>query len=561
MIIPRPYQIEVVNAVMDRWNTGVTRQIVNLPTGTGKTPTAAMVIQAFRGRTLFLAHRDELLRQAVDKIGLIISSPDIGIFKAKERDGLDREICVASIQTATRHTDLLQDKGFRLCICDECHHAPSDSFFKVFDDLGFMGGDPRKLLVGFTATAFRGDGGALGDVFEEIVFERSILAMIRAGYLSDVRGIKIKTDIDLRSVRTKMGDFLAGDLAEVIDTPERNQLIVDAYLEHAQDRKAVVFCVDVQHAQNVAEAMENSGISCKAVYGDMPEDERRETLSAFNAGEIRVLTNCNILTEGWDSPDLGAVLMARPTKSKVLYIQCVGRGLRTFPGKEDCLLLDFADIADKHDICAFGTLAGDESLKSRIGQSLLQAVDEKNKERERRDITVSHTPEHTSEEFSLFARSDLVWVTSGRTFRLSIGDGRTVVCSPTGGEYSVYLLEENGAATSLSKQPLPLGYAQGVAEDFARKNARASYIDKNARWRNGLATTKQLDLLAQWGVEVPPGLTKGRAQELISEILNEPPTEKQIYVIRRNGLHKNPALLTKRDARALIAKHFARRSV
>ena len=555
MIAPRPYQTEAVNAVIHRWKAGVTRQIVNLPTGTGKTPTAAMVMRDFGGKTLFLAHRDELLRQAVDKIGLIIPSPDAGIFKAKEREGLDREICVASIQTAARHTDLLKDKGFRLCICDECHHALADSYVKVFDELGFMGDDPEKLLVGFTATAFRGDGGALGDVFGEISFERSILAMIRGGYLCDVRGIRIQTDTNLGGVRTKLGDFLAGDLAEAIDTPERNQLIAEAYLEHAEGRKAIIFCVDVQHAQHAADVMAWNGVSCKAVYGEMDSDERRDTLAAFNAGEIRVLTNCNLLTEGWDSPDLGAVLMARPTKSRVLYIQCVGRGLRTAPGKEDCLLLDFVDIADKHDICSFGTLAGDESLKPRRGQSLTQAVEEKAKEQERRSAGVSRAPEHTAEGFSLFDRSRFAWFVSGRNFRLSIGDGQTIVCSPAGGAYGVYLLEADGTATPLSDNALPLGYAQGVAEDYARQNARTAFIDKNAKWRGSAATVKQLDALTRMGIPFPPGITKGEAHSLISETMNAPATDRQRYFIQRHGLHKNPYILTKREAGTVIAQY------
>lgn len=559
MITPRPYQIEATNAVIERWREGVTRQIVAMPTGCGKTPTAAMVIQKFGGRALFLAHRDELLRQAVDKIGLIIPSPDVGIFKAQERDGLDREICVASVQTATRHTEFLKDRGFRLCVCDECHHAPSDSFVKIFDALGFMDDDPQKLLVGFTATAFRGDGGALGDVFEEIVFERSILAMIKGGFLCDVRGVRVQTDVDLEGVRTKLGDFVTGDLSEAIDTPERNQLIADAYLEHARDRKAIVFCVDIRHAQNVAEAMRGNGVPCEAVYGEMDGDERRETLAAFGTGEIHVLTNCNLLTEGWDSPDLGAVLMARPTKSRVLYIQCVGRGLRTAPGKEDCLLLDFVDIAAKHDICSIGTLAGDDSLKPRERQSLLQAVEEKDEEREVSGGGVSRAPVYASEAFSLFDRSQFVWAVSGRNFRLPIGDGRAIVCSPAREGYSVYLVEAAGATVPLSNAPLPLGYAQGVAEDYARQNARTAYIDKNAKWRGDMATTKQLEALTRMKIPIPQGLTKGEAHRMIGEVMSQPPTDKQLFFIRRNGLHKNPAILTKREARDLIARHYDRR--
>jgi hypothetical protein len=381
--------------------------------------------------------------------------------------------------------------------------------------------------------------------------------MIKGGYLCDIRGISVKTEANLGAVHTRQGDFMTGDLAEVIDNPERNQLIADTYLEHAEGRKAIIFCVDVQHSQHVAATMETNGISCRAVYGDMDIDERRETLAAFEAGEIRVLANCNLLTEGWDSPDLGAVLMARPTKSKVLYIQCVGRGLRTSPGKADCLLIDFADIWDKHDICAFGTLAGDDSISPRKGQTLLQATEEA-EEKNRRRTGAGTAPHHVDEEFSLFDRSRFAWLASGRNFRLSIGDSQTVICSPRDGGYGVYLLGENGAMTYLSNSILPLGYAQGIAEDYARKHAKISYIDKEARWRKDAATPKQLEALTRMGIPHSAEITKGEASKLMDEAINEPATDKQLLTIRRNGLHKNPELLTKRNARRLIAQYKGR---
>lgn len=379
--------------------------------------------------------------------------------------------------------------------------------------------------------------------------------MIKAGYLCDIRGVKIQTDTDLGGVRTRLGDFVTGDLSEAIDTQERNQLIAETYLKHAEDRKAVVFCVDVQHAKNVAEAMKSSGVRCKAVYGEMPDDERRAALTAFNDGGLRVLTNCSLLTEGWDSPDLGAVLMARPTKSRVLYIQCVGRGLRTSPGKKDCLLLDFADVAERHDICAFGTLAGDDTLKPREGQSLLEAVEEKTQERRG-----GRAPEHTAVAFSLFDRSEFVWVKSGRNYRLSINNEKIIVCSPTKEGWNICLLEADGAMLPLNKTPLPLGYAQGTAEDYARQHAHPVVIEKNAAWRREVATERQLELLIQKGIPYSQNITKGEAQQLISAVFNEPLTEKQLRMIQRNGLHPNPAILTKREARELISRYCEKRS-
>lgn len=192
MITPRPYQTEALDAVLGRWRDGVTRQLVSLPTGCGKTLIFGMVAGALKTRTLVLAHREELLLQARQKIRLVYPEADVGILKAEERSGLWADICVASVQTAMRNTEALRERGFRLLICDEAHHAAAASYTKIFEALGFMEGDRSKLLLGVTATAYRGDNVGLGSVFEEIVFERSILAMMKAGYLCDVRGWRSK---------------------------------------------------------------------------------------------------------------------------------------------------------------------------------------------------------------------------------------------------------------------------------------------------------------------------------------------------------------------------------
>jgi superfamily II DNA or RNA helicase len=353
LISPREYQTEAVDAVLRKWGAGVTRQLVSLPTGTGKTIIFGLLTERLKAKTLVVAHREELLTQAIEKIRLVFPSADAGIFKAEEDDGLSREICVASIQTATRHTDRLKERGFTLCICDESHHAISQSYLKVFGDLGFMENDPSKLLLGLTATAFRADGRALGNVFQAITFERSILAMMRAGYLCDVRGIMVGTNTNIEDVHVRSGDFASEELAEAVDTPERNALIAEAYLKHGENRPGVVFGVSVEHAKNIASAFEKMGIPCAPVWGDLNDDTRRNTLAAFRGGKIRVLTNCQILTEGFDAPEIGVVMMARPTKSRGLYVQCVGRGLRLSPEKKNCILLDFVDVSRRHDLCNF----------------------------------------------------------------------------------------------------------------------------------------------------------------------------------------------------------------
>ena len=199
MIKPRHYQIEAVKKILTKWQEGVTRQLISIPTGTGKTIIFGLVAEALQEHTLVLAHREELLHQAKSKIKLVYPDADIGILKAGEHGGLNRQICIASIQTATRHIEQLMMRGDKLIICDEAHHAPSKSYKKIFQELGFMAGNPSKLLLGVTATAYRGDSTGLDEVFQEIVFERSIMTMMKSGYLCDVRCLEVNTGDALKS--------------------------------------------------------------------------------------------------------------------------------------------------------------------------------------------------------------------------------------------------------------------------------------------------------------------------------------------------------------------------
>ena len=175
MIKPRQYQSEAVRKVLTKWASGVTRQLISLPTATGKTICFGLLAEALRERTLVIAHREELLYQAQQKIHLVYPDADIGILKASERGGLKSEICVASIQTAIRHTDELAERGYKLLICDEAHHAPSKTYKRVFEELGFMNGARDKLLLGVTATAYRGDSTGLDEMFEETYLDSKLV--------------------------------------------------------------------------------------------------------------------------------------------------------------------------------------------------------------------------------------------------------------------------------------------------------------------------------------------------------------------------------------------------
>ena len=552
MIKPREYQNEAVRKVLAKWADGVTRQLISLPTGTGKTICFGLLAEALRERTLVLAHREELLYQAKQKIHLVYPDADIGILKASERSGLKSEICVASIQTAIRHINELAERGYKLLICDEAHHAPSKTYKRVFEELGFMNGAREKLLLGVTATAYRGDSTGLDEVFEEIVFQRSIDTMMRAGYLCDIRGLSVNTGNDISCVHLQTGDFAVNELAQLIDIPKRNALIADTYLEFGEGRRGVVFCVKVDHALHLAEAFRERGVACEAVYGDMLSDERQDILSRYAKHELQILTNVGVLTEGWDVPDTDIIMMARPTKSKGLYVQCVGRGLRLHPDKKDCLLIDFVDIAKRHDLCGVGTLVGKKKLNL-YGGSLLEELDrEESGEREEK-IRFNEYREPTYEKIDVLGRSRYVWQKRGEHYVLSLV-GAALYCMSVEGGYTPIVMQL-GTKRMLSDSVLPLGYAMGVCEDYARSIGADNYAVKDAEWRTDIATEKQIYLLRKNGVPFRPSITKGEAAELLSRVFNVGATEKQIWFIKNYGLHDNPELLTKREAMQIIRQY------
>ena len=556
MLESRPYQREALRAVLKRWQEGMTRQLISLPTGTGKTVIFGMVAEAIRQRTLVLAHREELLTQAAAKIRLVYPDADIGILKAEERGGLTAEVCVASIQTAARHMPELAERGFNLIICDEAHHAVSPSYMRVFDALGFMEDNKSKLLIGVTATAYRGDNAGLGELFQEITFERSILAMMRAGYLCDVRGLEVRTGATLAKVHTRAGDFALDELADAIDTPERNALIADTYIQHGEGRRGVAFCVNVAHAQNLAAALRGRGVSCAAVWGDMCVEERHDVLRRYEAGELQILTNCAVLNEGWDCPDTSIILMARPTKSRGLYVQCVGRGLRIAPGKADCLLLDFVDVAKRHRLAGFGTLAGDKTIKAAKGRTLLEVVEEAEKRRARTTGAISVEVE----ELDLFERSRFVWQKVAEHYRLGLADGSAIWLRAIKGGYSPLLALPSGEVVKLSEDVLPLYYALGVCEDRARKMSVARVARKDAPWRDAPATEKQINALRRMKIRFTGNVTRGEASDMMSRKMGEAATDAQIWTIKRNNLHAHPELLTKCEAGKLIGAYKARRT-
>ncbi len=344
----RPYQQEAVDAVQAAVRRGIQRPMVVCPTGTGKTIIFASLIAQRGGSALVLAHRDELLRQAAEKIAIADPTLALGVgFVAAQRDDVNAPVVVGSVQTLARANRLARlPRQFDTVIVDECHHASARSYRRILDHLG-----PSPLILGVTATPARADGKELGDVWQEIVYQRAIAEMIHAGYLTDMRGVRVGLEqVKLDQVDQSGGDFDADALGRALEQASAPLHVLTAYRLHATGRKAIVFLPTVPLAHRMASVFREAGIRAEALDGKTPWEQRRGILARLHTGETRVVANVGVLSEGVDVPSVDAVIMATPTRSQVKYSQAIGRGLRTFPNKQDCLVIDVVGVTERLDL-------------------------------------------------------------------------------------------------------------------------------------------------------------------------------------------------------------------
>lgn len=379
----RPYQRQAIEAVLAARKSGIRRMVVCLPTGAGKTVIFSHLAQLARRQVLVLAHREELLAQACEKISRATGGASVvAIEQGAQRAPEDAKVLVCSIRSLheERLARVMRGRDVGLVIYDECHHAAADDNLRVLRQLGAFDADWSGTLLGFTATTERGDGKGLDAVFERIVYSRTLPEMIDDGYLAPLRGYRISTSADLTRISSGGLDFPEEELAEAVDIEERNALVARSIQELARDRRTIAFCVTVNHARNLSRALNAIGVPAGVVHGMMPKDVRAKALSDFREGRTQVLCNVAVLTEGFDDPGVSCVAMARPTRSEGLYAQCVGRGTRLHPGKTDCLILDFVDLSTLS-LCSlpslFGTprdldlRGGDASEARRVWQQIL----------------------------------------------------------------------------------------------------------------------------------------------------------------------------------------------
>jgi superfamily II DNA or RNA helicase len=338
----RLYQLDLIER-LDA--TPEQRELLVAPTGSGKTVIAAEIIRRAiaRGeRVLFLAHRRELIAQAHAK--LYVLGIDAGIIQAGFEPRPEQTVQVASIQTLWARAyrgSRMEPPPANLVVVDEAHHVRAKTYQGILDSY------PEAVIIGLTATPCRGDGRGLGNVFDALTECPSIQELIDFGFLVPTKVYAPSTP-DLTGVRVERGDYMERQLAERMDQAKLIGDIVEHWHRLAESGKTVVFATGVAHSVHIRDEFLRSGVLAEHIDGTTPTEERDAILARLSRGETEVVTNCMVLTEGWDQPDVSCIVLARPTKHMGLYRQMIGRVLRPAPGKEYALVLDHAGAVFQH---------------------------------------------------------------------------------------------------------------------------------------------------------------------------------------------------------------------
>jgi len=310
-------------------------------TGSGKTFTAIEDARRIGSPVLYVAHTKNLIRQTERAVAEQWPEVSTGIIRGGRFEP-EATFVLATVQSLCSRLNDIDPTRYRYLIIDEAHHAAADSYQQV---LAYF---RPVFTLGLTATPERPDGKPILDIFRDTAHRLSLKEAIERGELVPIRCVRVKTNVDLSRVRFNEIQYHRKDLEEAITIPARDELIVQTYLEHVHGRKAVTFAVNVRHGEALAERYRAQGVPARAVSGRMPSKERDAVLDAFARGELHMLCACDLLNEGWDCPDIEVLLMARPTLSKIIYLQQLGRGTRKAQGKDCLLVFDFVDNAGRY---------------------------------------------------------------------------------------------------------------------------------------------------------------------------------------------------------------------
>lgn len=551
MLEPRDYQTDAIDGIVTADRAGIKRPLVVHPTGTGKTVTFCHLIaqRASLGRSLILVHRNELADQALEKLGWIAPELGAGVVKA-ERNDIHANVIVGSVDTLrndNRLAALLAAGPIETVIVDEAHHAPAPSWTKVLTTLGSFS-PYGPLTAGFTATPER-NGKALG-VWEQVVAYMSIREAIYKGYLCPIQGQTVQTSMDLDDVRQTGGDYQDGSLGDALAASGAIEEIADAYVKYAKDRKGVAFTPTIATSRQLVAALVERGIRAEHLDGKTPDEERALILKRLHTGETQLVSNCAVLTEGFDEPSIECVVVARPTKFHGLYVQMVGRGTRKHPGKADLLVLDVTGASERHDLVAVVDLGleldegrkkpaepGEGRVCGACGGPCVEPAHrcrlcsrplpvELIREGAVRHETCQATK---TGKIDVFATSKMRWLPVGDAWVL--GAGQEVVAMVPAGVDTWKLGSYKAGKLQILHQQIPAEWAQGIGEDRAKAFGRL--VEREARWLRSPVSDLQRSRLVREGFpaeKLGRVRTRGDAADLITRIQGRRAVRKMLEV-------------------------------
>ncbi|KAI1623481.1 DEAD/DEAH box helicase [Exophiala viscosa] len=578
----REYQEECIQSVLSYLRKGHKRLGISLATGSGKTVIFTQLIDRiepptpFAQQTLILAHRRELVEQAARHCERAYPGKSIEIEMGETHATGAADITIASVRSMVSGDRLSKYRPdrFKLVLVDEAHHIVAPGYLQVLAHFGLEEKkDTSPALVGVSATFSRFDGLRLGAAIDHIVYHRDYVDMIGEKWLSDVMFTTVKSKADLSRVKSgRDGDFQTGQLSDAVNTEITNDITVKAWLSEAADRKStLVFCVDIAHVTSLTSTFRKHGIDAHYITGATKKNVRAERLEAFKNREYPVLLNCGVFTEGTDMPSIDCVLLARPTKSRNLLVQMIGRGMRLYPGKTDCHVIDMVASLETG-IVTVPTLFGLDPSEMVQSAKMNDMKDLKEKREREPDTapasqvtgavnaaalgdhrldfthyeTVQDLIEDTSGERHVRAMSPNAWVqVDSHKYILAARGGILTLerRSPTASSSSeksspshVVIWKHSIPMTEASKSPWSrprtvvtastLSDALHAADTFASTKFERIFIATSSPWRRGPASEGQLQFLNRLrGVtddDAPPltgeDITKGQAGDMITKI-------------------------------------------
>ncbi|KAK5121631.1 hypothetical protein LTR85_004803 [Meristemomyces frigidus] len=566
----RPYQEESIQAVLDYLAKGERRLGLSLATGSGKTVVFSHLIDRITPptpdayQTLILAHRQELVEQAARHCRDLYPDKLVDVEMGTQRASGVADITVASIQSIMSADRLLKydPQRFKLVLVDEAHHIVASQYLGVLQHFHLLEGHEKAYtaLVGVSATFSRQDGVSLGKAIDHIVYHKDYIDMIEDDWLANMIFTTVHSGADLSKLETARGDFQTGSLSRAVNNEESNAITVRSWLTKAESRKStLVFCVDLAHVADLTAMFRRHHIDARLVTGTTKPKDRAETLYAFKRGEYPVLLNCGIFTEGTDIPNIDCIILARPTQSRNLLVQMVGRGLRKHPGKENCHVIDMVASLETG-IVTTPTLFGldpQELVENADAMALKGLKERKESERQQREDAARSTGELPGDVRELTGNitftdyedvNDLIEDTSGERhiraisphawvhidedrYVLSSGSGDFLQLRKVDGRYKVWFTQKV-PPDSRGKSPLmrprfiaavkTFEHGLHAADRFAKEKFVFELIRKDARWRRGLASDSQVAFLNKFRDEDKQldvgSVTKGKAGDWITKL-------------------------------------------